>query len=265
MTQFDARERPEQSDTARNADSSADPSQEATDASRPNTLGEAPVLAGTTSAAPETRPPATEGRVPDVFQVKFECSNGTFIAEFHKDWAPLGAARVYELVQDNLYNDARFFRVIDGFMAQFGIAGDPAVNAKWQNKNIKDDPVKKSNQRGYITFAKTQRPHTRSTQLFINLVDNSGPPVYLDRQGFAPVGIVVEGMEEVVDKIYDGYGEGAPRGKGPNQGKIQDEGNAYLKKSFPKLDYIKAAIIIEDAETAVLPATETEESAANAD
>jgi peptidyl-prolyl cis-trans isomerase A (cyclophilin A) len=131
----------------------------------------------------------------------------------------------------------RFFRVIDGFMAQFGIHGNPAVATAWRGANIKDDPVKQSNKRGFVVFA-TAGPNTRTTQLFINFGDNAT----LDKSGFAPFGEVSKGMD-VVDKIYNGYGEGAPRGKGPDQGRVQSEGNAYLTKDFPKMDYVKTATI----------------------
>jgi len=131
----------------------------------------------------------------------------------------------------------RFFRVIPNFMAQFGIHGNPSVMSAWRTAQIKDDPVKGSNTRGMVVFA-TAGPNTRTTQLFINFKDNSS----LDKQGFAPFGEVTKGMD-VVDKIFDGYGEGAPRGKGPEQGRIQNEGNAYLTKDFPKMDYIKTATI----------------------
>jgi len=177
---------------------------------------------------------------PDVFKVKFECSNGTFIVEFHKDWSPTGVQRVYDLVKSGFYDKARFFRVIEGFMAQFGMAGDPAVHAKWSSKTIQDDPVKKSNVPGMVTFAKTGMPNSRSTQLFINFGNNS----FLDRQGFAPIGQVVEGME-VVNSLYSKYGEGAPSGRGPSQGTIAQQGNAYLESKFPELDYIKKASIIQ--------------------
>ena len=132
----------------------------------------------------------------------------------------------------------RFFRVISGFMVQFGINADPKVSAVWRDANINDDPVKQSNTRGMITFA-TRGPNTRTTQMFINYADNNR----LDGMGFAPFGQVVSGMN-VVDALYSGYGEGAPRGAGPEQGRIQSEGNAYLTKEFPKLDYIKTATIV---------------------
>src|SRR5262249_42635706 len=140
-------------------------------------------------------------------------------------------------VKHGFYNDVRFFRVLTDFMAQFGISGDPNLSAQWRNARIADDPVKQSNKRGYITFA-TAGPNTRTTQVFINFGDNNG----LDSQGFSPFGQVVTGMN-VVDSLYNGYGEGAPGGRGPDQGRIQAEGNAYLTKSFPKLDYVKKATI----------------------
>ena len=130
------------------------------------------------------------------------------------------------------------FRVVAGFMAQFGIHGRPSVMEAWRPARIKDDAVKQSNLRGYVTFA-TSGPNTRTTQLFVNFRDNAG----LDKQGFAPVGQITAGMD-IVDQLYDGYGEGAPRGKGPDQGAMQTEGNAYLAKGFPKLDFIKTTTIV---------------------
>ena len=156
-----------------------------------------------------------------------------------RDWAPIGADRFYNLVKRGFYDSARFFRVINGFMAQFGINGDPSIQTVWRTAQLRDDPVKESNRRGYITFA-TSGPNTRTTQLFINLVDNAS----LDRSGFAPFGRVVSGMD-VVEKLHSGYGEGAPRGSGPDQGRVQAEGNRYLEKEFPRLDYIKMATIPE--------------------
>jgi len=173
------------------------------------------------------------------FRVTFEVQNlkgggdGSFTVEVHPDWAPRGAARFAELVDKKFFDEARFFRVISGFMAQFGIAGDPAVNREWKDKMIQDDPVKAKNSRGRMTFA-TSGPNSRTTQLFVNFHDNLG----LDGQGFAPFAEVVDGME-VVDKLYSGYGEGAPSGRGPSQSTINSQGNAYLKRHFPKLSYIK--------------------------
>ena len=176
-------------------------------------------------------------KAPETYKVNFDTSKGPVVIQVTRAWAPNGADRFYNLVKNGFYNDARFFRVISGFMVQFGIHGDPAIAAAWRAARINDDPVKESNKRGYITFA-TAGPNTRTTQVFINFKDNGG----LDGQGFAPFGQVISGMD-VVDKLYAGYGEGAPSGKGPNQGQIQSEGNTYLKKSFPELDYIKTATI----------------------
>lgn len=179
---------------------------------------------------------------PANYKVLFTTSKGDFTVQVNRDWAPKGADRFYELVKSGFYDDARFFRVIRNprpFMAQFGINGDPGVNAKWTNANIEDDPVKEHNTRGKITFA-TAGPNTRTTQLFINYADNSR----LDAQGFSPFGEVVSGME-VVDQLYADYGEGQPSGMGPDQERIEKEGNAYLAKNFPNLDYIKTARVVE--------------------
>ena len=199
------------------------------------------------------KPKAVPKPVPDAFEVTFECTKGTFVAEFYKDWSPRGVGRVYELVTSGFYDDAAFFRVIEGKLAQFGIAGDPTVNAKWRRKQIKDDPAKQSNARGTISFAATREIDTRTTQLFINLTDNIVP---LDEMGFAPVGKVTEGMEAVVDNLYSGYGDSPPTGKGPSQTRLQSEGNNYLKQSFPKLDYIIKATVIEKPATPEKPASE---------
>lgn len=184
------------------------------------------------------RAEAPAATVPELFKVKFETTAGSFTIEAHRDWAPNGADRFYRLVEEKYFDDCRFFRNIKGFMVQFGINGDPKVNQRWYNDSIKDDPVKQSNQRGMVTFA-MRGPNTRTTQLFINFSDNSR----LDKDGFAPIGKVVAGMA-VVERLFAGYGEGAPAGKGPDQTRIQTEGNDYLKKEFPRLDYIKAARIV---------------------
>jgi peptidyl-prolyl cis-trans isomerase A (cyclophilin A) len=178
---------------------------------------------------------------PATYKVSFDTSVGTFVVEVHRDWAPNGADRFYNLVKNGYYDGIRFFRVIPNFMVQFGISGEPGLNSVWREARIPRDPVKQSNTRGYITYAMQggpQGPDTRTVQVFINFGDNSP----LDAQGFAPFGRVTQGMD-VVDKIYSGYGEGAPRGKGPDQEQLQNQGNAYLAKSFPKLDYIKKATI----------------------
>ena len=177
-------------------------------------------------------------KAPDVYRAKFETSRGDFVIEVKRAWAPFGADRFYNLVKNGYYDNCRFFRVISNFMVQFGISGDPQLNSVWRMARIQDDPVKQSNKRGYVTFA-TAGPNSRTTQVFINFSDDNSR---LDESGFSPFGKVVEGMK-VVDSIYSGYGEGAPRGSGPDQGRIQMEGNAYLEKSFPKLDYVKSAAI----------------------
>jgi peptidyl-prolyl cis-trans isomerase A (cyclophilin A) len=182
-------------------------------------------------------PLALVEEAPATFKVNVETSTGPFVIEVTRAWAPKGADRFYNLVKNGFFTDVRFFRVIPNFMAQFGIHGDPAVAAAWRMARISDDPVKESNKRGYVVFA-TAGPNTRTTQLFINFKDNTP----LDKQGFAPFGRVISGMD-VVDKIYSGYGEAAPRGKGPDQGRVQAEGNAYLTKDFPRLDFIKSATI----------------------
>jgi peptidyl-prolyl cis-trans isomerase A (cyclophilin A) len=182
-------------------------------------------------------PSSLNEKAPDVYKAKFDTSKGTFVIEVHRDWSPNGADRFYNLVKNGFFNDARFFRVIDGFMVQFGISGNPDLSAVWREARIPDDPVKQSNTRGTVSFA-TAGPGTRTTQVFINFGDNAG----LDGQGFSPFGQVVSGMD-VVDSFFKGYGEGAPRGQGPDQGRVQMEGNAYLMTDFPKLDYVKKATI----------------------
>ncbi len=185
----------------------------------------------------------TEKKVPDQYKVKFETSCGDFVVEVHREWAPKGADRFHELVTAGFYDECRFFRVVPGFMVQWGMNGDPSVYAKWKDKEFADDAVKKSNTRGMMSFA-SRGPDTRTTQLFINFKDNSR----LDGLGFAPFAEVVEGME-VVDKINSQYGEN------PQQPSIEAKGNAYLNAKFPKLDYIKKATIV----TEEAPKSETEE------
>ncbi len=183
-------------------------------------------------------PSEADEQAPETFRVKFETTKGDFVVEVNRSWAPKGADRFYNLVKVGYFDDVAFFRVLDGFMAQFGLHGDPAVNQAWRDTKIPDDPVTQPNQRGYVSFA-TAGPNTRTTQLFINFGDNRR----LDGMGFAPFGKVVEGME-VVDSLYSGYGEGAPRGRGPNQGLITQQGNDYLQNQFPELDYIERATIM---------------------
>ena len=180
-------------------------------------------------------------KAPDSYKVQFDTTKGKFTVEVTRSLSPNGADRFYNLVRSGYFKDLAFFRVIKGFMCQFGIHADPSVSAKWRQANIPDDPVKGSNTRGTVTFA-TAGPNTRTTQLFINYADNQR----LDSMGFSPFGKVVEGMD-VVDKINGEYGEGAPNGRGPEQGRIQREGNAYLKKDFPNLDLIKSATVLPAA------------------
>src|SRR5437016_4711484 len=194
--------------------------------------------AGTNAAL--KNPAALKEMAPATYKVDFDTSAGMFTIEVHRDWAPNGADRFYNLVKNGYYDDVRFFRVIPGFMVQFGINGDPALNTVWKEARIPRDAVKQSNGRGYVSFAMQggpSGPDTRTTQVFINFGDNA----QLDGAGFAAFGKVTK--MDVVDKLYSGYGEGAPSGKGPDQGRLQAEGNAYLMKDFPKMDYIKKATI----------------------
>ena len=186
-----------------------------------------------------TDPSKLTEKAPETFKAQFDTTKGKFIVEVTRALSPNGADRFYNLVRSGYFKDIAFFRVIPGFMAQFGIHGDPKVATAWRTATIPDDPVKSSNVRGAITFAKTGAPNSRSTQFFINFGDNKN----LDGMGFAPFGKVTEGMD-IVDKINGEYGEGAPRGRGPEQGRIQSQGNVYLKKDFPNLDYIKSVTIV---------------------
>jgi peptidyl-prolyl cis-trans isomerase A (cyclophilin A) len=202
--------------------------------------------APTQSAAPKApvespllHPDLLKAKAPDLFRVKFATTKGDIVIEVHRDWAPIGADRFYNLVKNHFFTDASFFRVVKGFMAQFGIPANPKIAAVWESANIKDDPVKQSNKKGMVTFANTGQPNSRGAQMFINLADNS----FLDGQLFAPFGTVTEGMA-VVESLYNEYGDGPPRGRGPDQGLIQSQGKAYLDKSFPKMDSIKSATIL---------------------
>jgi peptidyl-prolyl cis-trans isomerase A (cyclophilin A) len=192
------------------------------------------------SKQPEPAAPASKPEhAPDIFRVKFETSKGDFVVQVNKEWAPFGSDRFFELVQSNFFTGARFFRAVRGFMVQFGLSGEPKASALWMVARIPDDPVKQSNRKGRITYA-MRGAGTRTTQMFINLVDN----VRLDKDGFAPFGEVVSGME-VVERLYTGYGDGPPRGNGPTQDLIQTQGNAYLEREFPRLDYIKKASVVQ--------------------
>ena len=173
-------------------------------------------------------------QAPATFRARFETSQGPFVIEVHREWAPIGADRFYTLVKRGFYNDARFFRVLSGFMAQFGLNGDPKVQGEYALANLMDEPPKQSNLRGFVSFAKESAPNTRYTMVFINFKDNS----YLDADGFAPFGQIVSGME-VVEKLYSGYG----RQNVPDQRRIKSEGNAYLTAEYPQLDFIKTTRI----------------------
>ncbi len=189
-------------------------------------------------------PPANPQQAPGVYRARFETSKGPFTMEVHRAWAPAGADRFYHLVQSGFYDNTRFFRVLDGFMAQFGVHGDPDVTKKWEALTIPDDSVVQSNRRGFVSFAMAG-PNSRTTQVFINMVDN----VNLDGMGFAPFGQVVDGMSSV-DALYKGYGEGAPSGFGPDQMRLMAEGNSYLERHFPKLDFVRTARILADSTAA---------------
>lgn len=226
------------------------PAQDAAEAAEPEENGEEQPAASSEGApkksapaeAAEAKPeatPAKEDAVPDVFKVKFECSNGDFVVECHKDWAPRGVERFHELVTQGFFPEVKFFRVVTKprpFVVQFGISGDPKIAAKWRDNTISDDPVKKSNVKGTLTFA-TSGPNSRTTQLFINLGDNKN----LDGMGFAPIGVVVEGMETVAS-FNDEYQEAPSQ----SQGMIQGRGNAFLDEKFPGLDFIRQAKIVEE-------------------
>jgi peptidyl-prolyl cis-trans isomerase A (cyclophilin A) len=205
-----------------------------------------PATAGATAVAtPSPAPAAGSGRqaalldpakaaakAPAAFRVRFETTRGPFVVAVTRAWAPLGADRFYSLVRAGFYDDAGFFRVVPGFVVQFGLNGDPQVNAAWQSARIPDDPVKQTNAPGRLTFA-SAGPGTRTTQLFINLGNNAS----LDSMGFAPFGEVVSGLD-VVKAIYAGYREL------PSQGRITSEGNAYLKQQFPRMDFVRKATIL---------------------
>jgi peptidyl-prolyl cis-trans isomerase A (cyclophilin A) len=184
------------------------------------------------------QPASLKEKAPDVYAVKFTTTKGDFVVTVTRAWAPLGADRFYNLVKHHFFTDAAFFRVVPGFVVQFGISANPQIARVWQTASIKDDKVTQSNKVGSVTFA-TAGPNTRTTQLFINLGNNT----FLDSQGFSPFGTVTEGMD-VVQKIYSGYGES------PDQGQISAKGKAYLDQNFPKLDSIKSAVIVTGAKPA---------------
>jgi peptidyl-prolyl cis-trans isomerase A (cyclophilin A) len=199
------------------------------------------------AANPLLHPETLKATAPASFKVKFTTTKGDFVAEVHRDWSPLGADRFYNLVKNRFYNNSAFFRIVKSgiFIVQFGMAADPKVGAAWQNANIKDDPMKPGigNKKGTLVFAKTQMPNSRTTQLFLNIGDNTAS---LDSQGFSPFAEVIEGLD-VASALYSGYGER------PDQGQILAEGKAYLDKNFPNMDSIKTAVIMP-AEGAPAPA-----------
>jgi peptidyl-prolyl cis-trans isomerase A (cyclophilin A) len=195
------------------------------------------VLPGTAAAQTDrgklSKPASMTETAPEKFRARFTTSRGDFVIEVTRAWSPNGADRFYNLVKNGYYDDCRFFRVVKRFMVQFGINGDPGINKVWNRTTTKDDPVKQSNKKGYVTFAMSSAPNSRTTQIFINYADNT----FLDGQGFAPFGKVVEGMD-IVDAINAEYGEK------PDQAKIQMVGNSYLQKEFPNLDFVKSATIV---------------------
>jgi peptidyl-prolyl cis-trans isomerase A (cyclophilin A) len=196
----------------------------------------AAVVAGSAAAAPPSllQPASLHAKAPATYKVAFATTKGTFVVTVHRAWSPLGADRYYNLVQAHFFDGVTFFRVVKGFVVQFGISPDPKVSKAWQSATIKDDPVKVSNTPGRITFA-TSGPDTRTTQVFINLGGNAS----LDTQGFAPFGRVTSGMS-VVNKLYGGYGDQPSH----DQQQITTQGDAFLHKTFPKLDHIRTARIV---------------------
>lgn len=183
-------------------------------------------------------PAAFKDQAPATYNVRFETSAGVFLAKVTREWAPKAADRFYNLVKNGFYDGIRFHRVMPNFMAQFGVNGNPTVAGIWSRATFAPDPVKQSNKKMFLTFAMGGSPATGSTQVFINYRDNGS----LDGQGFAPFGEIVEG-QDVAAKLYSGYGDVQPRGKGPDNARLFKEGAAYLEKEFPKLDYIKTATI----------------------
>jgi peptidyl-prolyl cis-trans isomerase A (cyclophilin A) len=197
----------------------------------------APLLALLAACA---RKPAADPPAPATYRVLLQTTKGDVVILVHRDWSPIGADHFYRLVKAGFYNDNAFFRALPNFVVQWGINGNPKINQQWSAISIKDDPPKVSNKIGTVVFAKTGEPDSRTTQVFINLRDNSAS---LDPQGFTPFGEIVQGMENI-EQIYMGYGDGPPHGQGPDQEAISQNGNAYLRQNYPKLDYIKSATII---------------------
>jgi len=204
--------------------------------------GELPKQAAQQAAASFNRallnPAALREKAPETFEARFTTTKGDFVIRVTRAWSPRGADRFYNLVKNGFYDGAHLFRVVPGFVVQFGLSAHPQVSAVWWNANIPDDPVRQSNRRGFVTYAKSNEPNSRTTQVFINLGDNAR----LDAMGFAPFGQVTEGME-VIEKLYSGYGENVT----DKQGLIAQQGRAYLEKNFPRLDSIKTAVIVAPA------------------
>ena len=173
----------------------------------------------------------SSGGPPEHYRARFDTTQGAFVIDVKREWAPVGADRFYELVKSGFYDEARFFRVAPGFVIQWGIARDPILNSQWKDKIIPDDPVKEGNLAGYVSFA-SRGPNTRTTQIFVNLANN----LQLDSMGFAAFGRITDGLD-VIPRIYAAYRES------PAQDQIEAQGNAYLNQNFPKLDYIKTARI----------------------
>ena len=193
-------------------------------------------LAGCSEKEAPPKPAAKVEKTPDVFQVVFDTSKGNVTIDVHRDWAPIGVDHFYSLIQTGFYDGVRFFRVTHNYV-QFGINGDPATNGLWSTASLPDDKVKQRNVKGTLSFAHLGA-NSRTTQLFFNIKNNKD----LDKQGFAPIGKVIEGMD-VVERLYSSYGEMAPRGQGPDPSKIEVQGNGYLDAKFPRLDYINKATI----------------------
>ncbi len=228
-----------------------------TGASRPGAARKSGAGAASSSAK-LMNPAAWTKQAPPEFKAKLTTTKGDIVINVHRDWSPMGADRFYNLVRSGFFTNVSFYRVVPKFIVQFGTAADPKVGAAWKKAKIKDDPVKHTNTKYSITYAKPNLPDNRTTELFINLKDNA----FLDADGFSPFGEVVEG-QDVVDQIYSGYGEMSeqPGGAGPSQGRLEAEGKAYLDKSFPKLDSIKSAAVIS-GEAPAAPAAKPAKSAA---
>lgn len=206
----------------------------------------APVEKASPGAKPGNllKPETLKEKAPEKYEVKFKTTRGDFTVQVTRAWSPLGADRFYNLVKGHFYDNTAFFRVVPGFVVQFGIAEKPAVSAAWKHTDFADDPVTQTNKRGALSFA-TAGPNTRTTQIFINLKDNAR----LDGMGFSPFAVVEGNGMNVVDMLYDQYGDNA----GPDQDKIEKQGSPYLKKGWPKLDYIVSASLVEGSAPAAAP------------